>query len=104
MQSARWIEDVFPAIQQPEMCWSVWGPNKTLDQFNNVQEIWDIFANGERIAVNVDGTETHMKPPLKLVEQFFKHKWRTSDLKQVRKLARSRQCFTHVSDSRRSKI
>ncbi|KAJ7934437.1 hypothetical protein B0H13DRAFT_1591571 [Mycena leptocephala] len=82
MQSARWIEDVFPAIQQPEMCWSVWGPNKTLDQFNNVQEIWDIFANGERIAVNVDGTETHMKPPLKLVEQFFKHKWRTSDLKQ----------------------
>lgn len=95
---------MFPAIQQPEMCWSVWGPNKTLDQFNNVQEIWDIFANGERIAVNLDGTETHMKPPLKLVEQFFKHKWRTSDLKQVWKLARSPQCFTHVSDSRRSKI
>ncbi|KAJ7926482.1 hypothetical protein B0H13DRAFT_1599594 [Mycena leptocephala] len=82
MQSARWVEDVFQAIQQPEMCWSVWGPNKTLDQFKNVQEIWEIFANGERIAVNQDGTETHMKPPLKLVEQFFKHKWRTSDSKQ----------------------
>ncbi|KAJ7919447.1 hypothetical protein B0H13DRAFT_2320430 [Mycena leptocephala] len=84
MQSARWVEDVFPAIQQPEMCWSVWGPNKTLDQFKNVQEIWEIFANGERIAVNHDGTETHMKPPLKLVEQFFKHKWRTSDSKQAK--------------------
>ncbi|KAJ7846294.1 hypothetical protein B0H13DRAFT_1646807 [Mycena leptocephala] len=104
MQSARWVEDVFPAIQQPEMCWSVWGPNKTLDQFKNVQEIWEIFANGERIAVNHDGTETHMKPPLKLVEQFFKHKWRTSDSKQVRKLGKS--CATLYSRSpgfRRSK-
>ncbi|KAJ7936473.1 hypothetical protein B0H13DRAFT_1946706 [Mycena leptocephala] len=97
MQSARWVEDVFPAIQQPEMCWSVWGPNKTLDQFKNVQEIWEIFANGERIAVNQDGTETHMKPPLKLVEQFFKHKWRTSDSKQVQKLGES--CATLYSRS-----
>ncbi|KAJ6464778.1 hypothetical protein C8R47DRAFT_1201745 [Mycena vitilis] len=82
MQSARWMEDVFPAIRQPHMCWPVWGPAKTMDQFERVQDIWDIYAHGERTAVNSDGTETHMKPPLKLVEQFFKHKWRTSLIQQ----------------------
>ncbi|KAJ7679310.1 hypothetical protein DFH06DRAFT_974792 [Mycena polygramma] len=87
MQSARWVEDVFPAIRQPHMCWSVWGPAKTMDQFEHVREIWDIYAHGERTAVNSDGTETHMKPPLKLVEQFFKHKWRTSLIQQRLKKA-----------------
>ncbi|KAJ6534238.1 hypothetical protein B0H19DRAFT_964399, partial [Mycena capillaripes] len=82
MQSARWVEDVFPAIRQPEMCWEAWGPRRTLDQFDDVQAIWDIYTNGERISVNQDGTETHMKPPLKLVEQFFQHRWCTSTLQQ----------------------
>ncbi|KAJ6542556.1 hypothetical protein B0H19DRAFT_1267804 [Mycena capillaripes] len=82
VQSARWVEDVFPAIQQPKMCWEAWGLRQTLNQFNDVQAIWDIYTNGERISVNQDGTQTHMKPPLKLVEQFFQHRWRTSTLQQ----------------------
>ncbi|KAF8209033.1 hypothetical protein K438DRAFT_2012373 [Mycena galopus ATCC 62051] len=84
MQSARWIEDVFPAIRQPDLCWEVWGPNKTMDQFNSIQEIWDIYANGERISMADDSTETHLKPPLKLVEHAFEHRWRTSSNKQIR--------------------
>ncbi|KAJ7084783.1 hypothetical protein B0H15DRAFT_380554 [Mycena belliarum] len=82
MQSARWVEDVFPAIQQPEMCWPVWGPNKTLERFDDLQEIWTLYMDGERIS-NDDGT-TYIKPPLKVIEQFFQHHWRSSDIKMER--------------------
>ncbi|KAJ6493137.1 hypothetical protein C8R45DRAFT_1136097 [Mycena sanguinolenta] len=88
MQSARWVEDVFPAIKRPEMCWDVWGPGSGLEQFSDIEAMWKIYAVGARISVDgdsgeTDGGETHMKPPLKLVENFFRHEWRTSAITQV---------------------
>jgi hypothetical protein len=82
MQSARWVEDVFPEIKQPEMCWQAWGPSKTVDQFDDLQEMWNVYAVGDRVS-NEDGTQTRMKPPLKIVEQYFHHLWRTSSEKTV---------------------
>ncbi|KAJ7629821.1 hypothetical protein B0H17DRAFT_1164275 [Mycena rosella] len=76
------MTDVFPAIQQPDMCWEVWGPKKTLDQFESIQAIWNIYSIGER--VSRDDGPIQMKPPLKLVELFFQHHWRTSTSKQER--------------------
>ncbi|KAJ7771090.1 hypothetical protein DFH07DRAFT_953710 [Mycena maculata] len=78
MRSARWIEDVFPAIKQPQMCWDVWGPTKTMDDFDDLQEIWNLYAVGERVS-SEDGSKTRTKPPLKIVEQHFQHRWRTSE-------------------------
>ncbi|KAJ7046156.1 hypothetical protein C8F04DRAFT_938937 [Mycena alexandri] len=82
MRSARWLEDVFPAIVQPALCWDVWRPSKTTEQFESIEEMWEIYFLGERIS-DEDGTRTQMKPPLKLVAQFFQHQWRSSDNKRT---------------------
>ncbi|KAF7378502.1 hypothetical protein MSAN_00277700 [Mycena sanguinolenta] len=84
MQSARWVEDVFPAIKQPDMCWDVWGPGSGLEQFADIGAMWELYAVGARVLGNGDSGETHMKPPLKLVENFFQHEWRTSHISQVK--------------------
>ncbi|KAJ7726564.1 hypothetical protein DFH07DRAFT_1000760 [Mycena maculata] len=83
MHSARWLEHVFPEIKQPQLCWDVWGPSKTLDQFTDLQEIWNLYAVGEQMSTE-DRSQTRTKPPLKLVEQYFHHRWRTSSNKTER--------------------
>ncbi|KAF8185908.1 hypothetical protein K438DRAFT_1936939 [Mycena galopus ATCC 62051] len=83
MQSARWIEDIFPAIRQPDL----------------IQEIWDIYANGEHISMADDGTETYLKPSLKLVEHAFEHRWRTFSNKQIReRLKKAWELFREIPE------
>lgn len=76
-KSARW-PDVFPLIQQPKMCWAVWGPSKSVNQFTSVNEIWDTYVDGEAV-YNDAGVQTGMKPPLQLVERYFQARWRSPD-------------------------
>ncbi|KAJ6548089.1 hypothetical protein B0H10DRAFT_2170043 [Mycena sp. CBHHK59/15] len=63
-KSARW-PDVFPLIQQPKMCWAVWGPTKTVNQFVDVNELWKTYVDGEAVYTEA-GVQTGMKPPLQL--------------------------------------
>ncbi|KAF8199784.1 hypothetical protein K438DRAFT_1758867 [Mycena galopus ATCC 62051] len=70
IQSARWVEDVFPMIKQPDMCWDVWGPGSGLEQFPDVSARWDIYAAGARtLQPSGDGDG---------------HEWRTSHIPQVK--------------------
>ncbi|KAJ6600862.1 hypothetical protein B0H10DRAFT_1958552 [Mycena sp. CBHHK59/15] len=63
-KSARW-PDVFPLIQQPKMCWAVWGPTKTVNQFVDVNELWKTYVDGEAVYTEA-GVQTGMKPPSNL--------------------------------------
>ncbi len=73
-KSVRWV-DVFKLIKQPQLCWESWKPAKTLAQYETVSELWDIFTSGE--PVYHDGVQTGVRPPLRDVEQYFQHRWRT---------------------------
>ncbi|KAJ7756085.1 hypothetical protein DFH07DRAFT_1027777 [Mycena maculata] len=98
MRSARWLEHVFPEIKQPQLCWDVWGPSKTLDQFTDLQEIWNLYAVGEQMSTE-DGSQTRTKPPLKLMEQYFHHRWRTSSNKTERdKCGKAWSRFREIPD------
>ncbi|KAJ6608481.1 hypothetical protein B0H10DRAFT_1815675 [Mycena sp. CBHHK59/15] len=83
-KSARWL-DIFPLIHQPKLCWDVWGPDKSLEQFSGLDELWTTYVIGAPV-LDTNGTQTGMKPPLKLVEQHFQHKWRTSSEKKRGKI------------------
>ncbi|KAF8517098.1 hypothetical protein JB92DRAFT_3307239, partial [Gautieria morchelliformis] len=73
-QSVRWA-DVFSLIRQPGLLWDVWKPSKTLDQVQTVDELWQCWSAGESALDNA-GNVTGSKPPLRLVEQYFKSTWR----------------------------
>jgi len=45
----------------------------------SVQEVWDCYNLGEAMNAG-DGHQTGMKPPLRLVEQYFQSRWRKSSL------------------------
>ncbi|KAJ6603727.1 hypothetical protein B0H10DRAFT_1957785 [Mycena sp. CBHHK59/15] len=81
-KSARWL-DIFPLIHQPKLCWDVWGPDKSLEQFSGLDELWTTYVIGAPV-LDTNGTQTGMKPPLKLVKQHFQHKWQTSSEKKER--------------------
>ncbi|KAJ6483022.1 hypothetical protein DFH09DRAFT_1253099 [Mycena vulgaris] len=76
-KSVQWPE-VFECIKRPQLCWDVWGPKKTLEQFESIQDIWSAYAVGEPV-FNSAGVQTGVKPPLQLVEKYFHSAWRTSD-------------------------
>lgn len=71
--SASW-SDVFALIKQPKLLWSSWHPSKTVDQFS-LEEIWACYNFGEQV-FDDDGVQIGIKPPLRLVEQYFLSKWR----------------------------
>ncbi|KAF9078501.1 hypothetical protein BDP27DRAFT_1309680 [Rhodocollybia butyracea] len=75
-KSIRW-DDVFNAVhpRSANRCWSCWKPGKTLGSYK-ISEIWDIWTQGE-VVVDNDGVQTGLKPPLGLVEQHFREKWRS---------------------------
>ncbi|KAJ7768794.1 hypothetical protein B0H16DRAFT_1882008 [Mycena metata] len=98
MRSARWVEDIFPAILRPALCWDVWCPSKTMEQFESIEEIWEVYSIGERICDD-DDTRTKMKPPLKLVAQFFQHEWRSStDKKEQNRKAKAWERFREIPE------
>ncbi|KAJ7181820.1 hypothetical protein C8R46DRAFT_1210130 [Mycena filopes] len=76
-KSVRW-PDVFALVRQPKMCWGVWGPSKTVDKFNDVNEFWTTYVDGEFV-YNDAGVQTGKKPPMRLVEQHFQAAGRTPD-------------------------
>lgn len=72
-KAAQWA-DVFALVRQHETLWDTWGPSKTLDQYT-LDEIWASYISGEP-SLNKDGVQTGVKPPLRLVEQYFQATWR----------------------------
>ncbi|KAF9490446.1 hypothetical protein BDN71DRAFT_1490630 [Pleurotus eryngii] len=81
-KSVRWV-DVFKLIKQPQLCWESWKPAKTLAQYETVSELWDIFTSGEPVYHN--GIQTGVRPPLRDVEQYFQHRWRTKGASNQKK-------------------
>ncbi|KAJ7765372.1 hypothetical protein DFH07DRAFT_955624 [Mycena maculata] len=51
-----------------------------MDDFDDLQEIWNLYVVSEWVSTQ-DGSKTRVKPPLKIVEQHFQHRWRTSEQK-----------------------
>ncbi|KAK7020866.1 hypothetical protein R3P38DRAFT_3197327 [Favolaschia claudopus] len=80
-KSARW-PDVFALVQQPKLCWEVWGP-KSIDRYRDVNEICTSWIDGDAV-FNAAGTQKGKKPPLKFVEQYLHNRWRTSDDQKAR--------------------
>ncbi|KAG6848797.1 hypothetical protein H0H93_013955 [Arthromyces matolae] len=73
-QHAPWAA-VFDTIRQPSALWEAWKPNKTLDQMSIVS-VWDCYNTGEAVYDIKTGNQMGVKPPLRLVEQRFRHEWR----------------------------
>jgi hypothetical protein len=65
---------VFSVIHQPALLWECWKPLKTLDQMS-VTEVWQCYNDGEPV-FDVNGDQTGVKPPLRLVEQHWHADWR----------------------------
>jgi hypothetical protein len=65
--------DVFPHITNPKLLWDVWKPAKTLDNMT-LKELWNWWSVGEVVFEENPG----QKPPIRLVEQHFNAKWRSS--------------------------
>ncbi|KAJ7493956.1 hypothetical protein FB451DRAFT_1491519 [Mycena latifolia] len=76
-KSARW-PDVFALIQQPKMCWAVWGPTRSVNKFLDVDELWATYVDGDAV-YNDSGIQTGKKPPLQLVEKYFQARWRSPE-------------------------
>ncbi|KAJ3752657.1 hypothetical protein EV360DRAFT_75166 [Lentinula raphanica] len=73
-KSISW-DDVFKQVQQPERLWDLYKPTKTLDQWESLSELWHCWSVGEP-EIDSNGVQTGVRPPLRLVEQYFQHKWR----------------------------
>ncbi|KAJ7289689.1 hypothetical protein C8J57DRAFT_1494110 [Mycena rebaudengoi] len=96
-KSARW-PDVFALIKRPALCWAVWGPTKTLDQFENVDNLWAVYTVGDPV-FNSTMMQTGVKPPLQLVENYFHSDWRTSDdVSERKRLKKSWQRFREIPE------
>ncbi|CAK5272068.1 unnamed protein product [Mycena citricolor] len=63
-------------IKRPALCWPYWAPERTVDKYSTVANIWDVYVAGEP-KMDADGKQTGMKPPLQLVEQEFGERWRS---------------------------
>lgn len=56
------------------MLWDVWKPSKTLDQYD-LEGLWECYIVGEPVLDDA-GSQIAIKPPLRLVEQYFQSRWR----------------------------
>ena len=70
-KSAQW-HDIFGHIQNPGNLWKTWKP-KTLESYD-VRGLWDCYTFGE-LVFDQFGAQTGQKPPLRLVEEYFKANW-----------------------------
>ncbi|KAJ7177226.1 hypothetical protein C8R43DRAFT_1118237 [Mycena crocata] len=69
-ESVMWT-DVFRHITDPKSLYDVWKPSKTLNDMS-LAEIWNTWSVGEVVF----GDKPGQKPPIRLIEQHFKAKWR----------------------------
>lgn len=72
-KSITW-NTVFDLVQRPELLWEVWKPSKSLDRYD-LKGLWECYTVGEPV-LNADSVQTAIKPPLRLVEQYFQASWR----------------------------
>ncbi|KAJ7234260.1 hypothetical protein C8J57DRAFT_1531801 [Mycena rebaudengoi] len=70
--SVAWPE-IFPLIHDPHSLFDIWKPSKSMNEIT-LAEVWKAWSVGEA----VDGPVLGQKPPLRLVEQYFKAKWRST--------------------------
>ncbi|KAJ7504735.1 hypothetical protein B0H11DRAFT_1709516, partial [Mycena galericulata] len=78
----RWT-DMFKLIKQPKLLWTNWGPKKSLEQYSSIEELWTAYVDGAPEVDDSGNTTGRLKPPLKLVEQYFQASWRAPDDKKV---------------------
>ncbi|KAJ3769609.1 hypothetical protein FB446DRAFT_706117 [Lentinula raphanica] len=69
-------DQVFELIQQFDSLWDVWRPNSTLDKYTDIASVWRCYNSGEKSIDTRTNTENGIKPPLRLVEQWFGARWR----------------------------
>ncbi|KAJ7504099.1 hypothetical protein B0H11DRAFT_1853124, partial [Mycena galericulata] len=79
----RWT-DMFKLIKQPKLLWTNWGPKKSLEQYSSIEELWTAYVDGAPEVDDSGNTTGRLKPPLKLVEQYFQASWRAPDDKKER--------------------
>lgn len=72
-KSISW-NTVLDLVQRPELLWEVWKPLKSLDQYD-LNSLWECYIVGEPV-FNAAGVQIEIKPPLRLVEQYFQSRWR----------------------------
>ncbi|KAJ7232353.1 hypothetical protein C8J57DRAFT_1383741 [Mycena rebaudengoi] len=71
-KSVAWPE-IFPLIHDPHSLFDIWKPSKLMNEMT-LAEVWKAWSVGQA----VDGPVPGQKPPLRLVEQYFKAKWRST--------------------------
>ncbi|KAJ7497794.1 hypothetical protein B0H11DRAFT_2226396 [Mycena galericulata] len=75
---------MFKLIKQPKLLWTNWGPKKSLEQYSSIEELWTAYVDGAPEVDDSGNTTGRLKPPLKLVEQYFQASWRAPDDKKER--------------------
>ncbi|KAJ7238034.1 hypothetical protein C8J57DRAFT_1246766 [Mycena rebaudengoi] len=65
--------EIFSLIHDPQSLFGVWKPSKSLNEMT-FTEVWNAWSVGEATEGPIPG----QKPPLRLVEQYFKAKWRST--------------------------
>ncbi|KAJ7693365.1 hypothetical protein B0H17DRAFT_933068, partial [Mycena rosella] len=97
-KTVSWTQ-VFSLVKQPKMLWNSWGPQKTLKQFANVKEVWTTYIDGAPERDSSGNDTGRLKPPLKLVEQYFQAGWRCPDNKKERaQIAKVWQRFREIPE------
>jgi hypothetical protein len=75
-QGTRQWPDIFKLIHRPEMLWDVYAPLNSIEEMD-IEGIWTCYNVGEAV-LDAEGHQTGIKPPLRLLEQWFAARWRTS--------------------------
>ncbi|KAJ3819062.1 hypothetical protein F5880DRAFT_1510457, partial [Lentinula raphanica] len=65
----------------PILLWDCYKPSKSLDQRESLNELWNCWTVGEAV-YDQDGVQTGVKPPIRLLEQYFQHNWHKGNAKQ----------------------
>ncbi|KAJ7098524.1 hypothetical protein B0H15DRAFT_945042 [Mycena belliarum] len=97
-KSVSWPQ-VFGLVQQPKMLWSKWGPKMSMEQFFDVKELWTTYIDGAPELDSTGQDTGRIKPPLKLVEQYFQAGWRAHiDKKERNNIAKLWQRFREIPE------
>ncbi|PPQ96770.1 hypothetical protein CVT26_006269 [Gymnopilus dilepis] len=67
-------EQVFDLIKRPELLWECWSPSKTFNGYT-IREQWACYTVGEAV-FDSEGVQTGVKPPIQLIERYFRDAWR----------------------------
>ncbi|KAJ7462509.1 hypothetical protein FB451DRAFT_1404301 [Mycena latifolia] len=84
-----------PLLEQKSASWT----QKSVEQFADVKELWTAFVDGAA-ELDSSGNDTgRLKPPLKLVEQYFQAQWCShNDRKERNNIAKVWQRFREIPE------